>query len=139
MAKTRRTTGVPATALRGRVVLAVAAAMAALVLAVPAAWADDAKAADQPASDPTSAASAPTEQAARASDDAVPKDAKDAKAAAQPEDLPGAYQLPLVRKAPKATMPAPVSFTVSGKKYLEGRSLRTGSSPSTWPRLGQRR
>lgn len=126
MAKTRRTTGVPATALRGRVVLAVAAAMAALVLAVPAAWADDAKAADQPASDPTSAASAPTEQAARASDDAVPKDAKDAKAAAQPEDLPGAYQLPLVRKAPKATMPAPVSFTVSGKKYLEGRSLRTG-------------
>lgn len=119
-------TGACGTVPAGRVVLAMAAALVALALAAPVAWADDAKAAEQPASGPASGSSVPTEQAAGASADATPKDAKDAKAAKQPEDLPGTYQLPLARKAPKATMPAPVSFTVSGKKYLEGRPLRTG-------------
>lgn len=42
------------------------------------------------------------------------------------EDLPGTYQLPLRAKAPKSTMPAPVSFTISGKKFLEGRALKAG-------------
>lgn len=60
------------------------------------------------------------ESATKAS--APTKDASSAEA----EDLPGTYQLPLRAKASRETMPTPATFTISGKKFLQGRTLKAG-------------
>lgn len=42
------------------------------------------------------------------------------------DDLPGRNQLPLRAKAASSNAITPATFTISGKKYLQGRSLKEG-------------
>lgn len=143
MAKARNASGLGATSGLGWLAIAVGLALALIPLTASPALAADSdstqaatESAAAPAKDATGAAT-PAEGATDAKAAAPAKDdATDAKAAAPvkdatkakagTEDLPGTYQLPLRAKAPKSTMPAPVSFAISGKKFLEGRALKAG-------------
>lgn len=112
--------------------VACAALMASVlcVLVAPVAFAAEPAAEGSAASSAAAASSVPTKTAEAplaASPSADPATARPTTAdpaQAGTSDLPDHHRLPLV-KAASGTI-APASFTISGKKYLEGRPLAAG-------------
>lgn len=128
-------------------VLAVAWAGAwSLTVATAYAYADEAPnteltqpAAKAPATDATApAAKAPATDAA-ASAAKAPDAATDGAKTQPADEAPGVYQLPLRAKASRAADPAvitPATFTIAGKKFLDGRALEAGEFTFHIAKLG---